>query len=65
MCLKDLLERLRREGIAVTESQIRWAIASGKIGRPSLDGSLRYVFDGSHVEQIAALSSSKQEVLQK
>ena len=47
MCLKDLLAALRGEGLAVSESQIRWAITSGKVSRPQLDGSLRFNFSSS------------------
>ena len=52
MCLRDLLKRLRDEGLCVTEAQIRWAINSGKVQRPPLDGSLRFVFAEQHVAEL-------------
>ena len=52
MCLKDLLKRLQRDGLDVTEAQIRWAINSGKVTRPPLDGSLRFVFGERHVAEL-------------
>lgn len=52
MCLKDLLKRLRHEGVNVTEAQIRWAINSGNVTRPPLDGSLRFVFGEEHVVEL-------------
>jgi hypothetical protein len=55
MCLRDLLTALRGEGVAVTESQVRWAITSAKIDRPPLDGSLRFDFGQDHLEQLRRL----------
>ena len=52
MCMRDLLETLRRAGITVSESKVRWAITCGRIDRPPLDGSLRFVFDEHHVAQL-------------
>jgi len=43
---------LHQQGEKVTETQIRWAIKSGKVSRPPLDGSLRFIFDERHVEEI-------------
>jgi hypothetical protein len=45
MCMKDLIAELARNGVSVSESQIRWAIKTGKVSRPRLDGSLRFDFD--------------------
>lgn len=59
MCLRDVLATLRTEGRSITEPQIRWAITSGKISRPSLDGSLRFVFDDQHLEQLRQLFATK------
>lgn len=59
MCFRDLHDELRREGINVTQSQIRWAINAGKIDRPSLDGSLRFVFGPDHLEQLRRLFAAK------
>ena len=61
MCLRDLLEKLRSSGVRVSESQVRWAVSSGKIHRPRLDGSLRFVFEEKHVKQLRDLFSSKEE----
>jgi len=55
MCLRDLLDALRRDGVFVTEPQIRWAITSGKIERPPLDGSLRFDFGEHHLCQLRQL----------
>lgn len=61
MCLKDLIKVLRRDGLQVTEGQIRWAISSGKIARPPLDGSLRFDFDGDHLSQLREWLLQRQE----
>lgn len=61
MCLRDLLAELRRDGISVTEPQVRWAINSGKIPRPPLDGSLRFVFEENHLDALRRVFERKQE----
>ena len=55
MCLKDALAALRRGGLSISESQIRWAIVSGKVTRPPLDGSLRFVFGELQLEELKTL----------
>jgi len=65
MCMRDLLVALRQEGLAVTETKIRWAITSEKITRPSLDGSLRFVFGEQHLEQLRQLFATKSEEVEK
>ena len=55
MCLKDLLKKLHAEGTLATEPQIRWAITSGKVPRPPLDGSLRFDFGEEYLEMFRAL----------
>jgi hypothetical protein len=59
MCLKDLLSLLRREGLAVSETKIRWAIVSGKVARPPLDGSLRFDYRDEHLCQLRQLFAMK------
>ena len=50
MCFRDFIRRLFGEGIQVSDTQVRWAIATNKLPRPPLDGSLRYVFGDEHLE---------------
>jgi hypothetical protein len=52
MCLRDLLETLRLEGLEATEPQIRWAITSSRITRPPLDGSLRFDFGQRQLDEL-------------
>jgi hypothetical protein len=59
MCLRDLLSLLRREGLAVSETRIRWAITSGKVARPPLDGSLRFDFQEEHLHELRQLFATK------
>jgi hypothetical protein len=61
MCLRDLMTALHCSGIDATESQVRWAISSGKIDRPPLDGSLRYNFSEIHLEQLRRLFGPQSE----
>ena len=62
MCFGDLVHELRRHGISVTESQIRWAIKTGKVSRPDLDGSLRFKFSEENVSEIVRYFQSKDPV---
>ncbi len=52
MCFGDLVNELKRHGISVTESQIRWAIKTGKVSRPEMDASLRFKFSEQNVSEI-------------
>jgi hypothetical protein len=65
MCLRDLILTLFTEGRVVTEGQVRWAITSGKISRPPLDGSLRFDFGPEHLEQLRRLFNGKVEEAKK
>lgn len=60
MCLSELLDEMRRLGVAVTESQIRWAIKSGKVTRPRVDGSFRFDFRTENVAELAEHFSSRE-----
>lgn len=51
MCYRDFVRTLADQGVRVSEAQIRWAITSGKLSRPPMDGSLRYVFGAEHVDR--------------
>lgn len=61
MCLKDLLVTLHLDGIVVTEAKIRWAIKTGKVPQPPLDGSLRFNFGPQHLETLRRLFGVKGE----
>jgi len=52
MCYGDVLRALRENGFAVTTTQVRWAITSGKVSRPPLDGSLRFDFGEQHLGEL-------------
>jgi hypothetical protein len=58
MCLRDVMAVLRTKNLEVTEAQIRWAITSGKVSRPSLDGSLRFDFRDRHLEELLSYFAS-------
>ena len=59
MRLKDLLKVLHREGVTISDSQIRWAIAHGKVSRPRRDGSLRFIFGEDHLKQLRQLFGAR------
>jgi hypothetical protein len=52
MCFGDVLRALREGGLHLTTSQVRWAITSGKVSRPPLDGSLRFDFGEEHLAEL-------------
>lgn len=52
MCWNEILIVIREQCPGVTVAQIRWAISSGKIPRPPLDGSLRFNFDQTHLKRM-------------
>jgi hypothetical protein len=54
MCWRDLMARIGERGLTVTEAQVRWAIRTGKVDRPPLDGSLRFDFGDEHLNQLLA-----------
>ena len=54
MCFAELVDELRRLGVSVTEPQIRWAIKTGKVSKPTLDGSHRFKFTNKIVAELAA-----------
>ena len=60
MCFRELIDELRRQGIHATESQIRWAIQSGKVARPPLTKSLNFNFDDGHLERLVELFAARQ-----
>ena len=50
MCFSDFVRALQEMGIQATTSQIRWAMASGKVTKPPLDGSLNFDFTNEHIK---------------
>jgi hypothetical protein len=60
MCMRDLLKRLQSEGLTVSEARLRWAMSTGKVTRPPLDGSLRFDFGEEHVQEILAYLASRE-----
>ena len=53
MCLSDVLKSLIAGGVRTNESAIRWAIKTGKVSRPDLDGSLRFDFRDENIAELA------------
>ena len=53
VCLSELLRELRQQGIEVSEARIRFAIKTGKVSRPRVDGSLRFDFSDDNAADIA------------
>jgi hypothetical protein len=52
MCFGDVLRALRADGLTVNATQLRWAVSSGKVSRPPLDGSLRFDFGEQHLAEL-------------
>lgn len=62
MCMSELLEELRRQNVNVNETQVRWAIKTGKVTRPRRDGSLRFDFAPENVSEIVEHFNSREAV---
>jgi hypothetical protein len=60
MCWRVLFSALQRAGVEATESQVRWAIKTGRVSRPPLDGSLRFHFSNENVAELVAHFSERQ-----
>lgn len=58
-----MLSELQRRGVAVTESQLQWALKAGKLTRPKLDGSLRFTFSEENISEIVRHFQSKDAVV--
>jgi hypothetical protein len=52
MCFSDLLVDLQKQGIDLSNQQVRWALRTGRVSQPKLDGGGRFVFGPEHVEQL-------------
>ena len=59
MCFSEFLDELTRQGIDLTEMQVRWAIRTRKIDRPPRDGSGRYVYGSEQVRQLQQLYQAR------
>ena len=64
MCLMELMDEVRRARVEVSEPKNRWAIKTGKIARPRVDGSLRFDFTAENVAEIAAHFTQANEARQ-
>ena len=59
MCFADLLQTLQAEGLGINEYKIRAALRSGRLARPRLDRSNRFVFEAHHLRQLRRLFSNQ------
>jgi len=59
MCFADLLQTLQAEGLGINENKIRAALRSGRLSRPRLDRSHRFVFERHHLKQLRNLFSNQ------
>ena len=64
-CFSDLMKHLHREGINLTDQQVRWAVRTGAISRPQQDGSLRFVYSDQHVEELRKLAKVRRPIVKK
>jgi hypothetical protein len=59
MCFRDVLDALQADGVRANAVQIRWAISSGRVSRPPLDGSLRFDFGAEHLAALRKYFKSR------
>jgi len=55
MCFAEFLDELSRQGIELTEMQVRWAIRTRKIDPPPKDRSGRYAYGSLQIKQLREL----------
>ena len=59
MIISELIQAVRSRGIAINETRIRFALREGRLQKPKMDASHRYVFTDSDVEAAADYFQSK------
>ena len=65
MCFSDLIQELHRQGVNLTDQQVRWALRTGAVSRPPQDGGCRFVFGPEHVEQLRKLAAIRKPIAHK
>jgi len=60
MCFAEFLDELVRQGIDLTEMQIRWAIRTKRVDPPPKDGSGRYAWGDRQLLQFRNLYRERQ-----
>ena len=59
MGIAEILYQLREDGLDVTEYMIRTALRSGRLPRPPMDRSNRFVFSQGHLARLRELFADK------
>ena len=59
MGIAEILYQLHEDGLDVTEYMIRCALRSGRLSRPPMDRSNRFVFDQGHLDRLRELFANK------
>ncbi len=54
MVLSEYLTAIRQHGVDPTETQVRWAMKTGKLPRPQLDGAHRFMFGQDDIDLAVA-----------
>jgi hypothetical protein len=60
MCFAEFLDELARQGIDLTEMQVRYLIRTRKIDRPAKDESGRYRNAPTQIRQLQSLYNERQ-----
>ena len=58
MCLADVMKKFREYGLSVTPARLYYAIGSGKVSKPEVNGSLSYEFSDANVAELRAYFSA-------
>ncbi len=59
MGIAEILYQLHEDGLDVTEYMIRCALRSGRLSRPPMDRSNRFVFDQDRLDRLRELFANK------
>ncbi len=60
MSFGEVLRELRDDNLTVTITQLRWAVDSGKVSKPAMDGSRRLAFGDQDVDAIKRYFHARQ-----
>lgn len=58
--LSEFLVQLSAQGVCPSETQLRWAMKTGKLPRPRIDSAHRFDFNCDDVDRAVALFKSRE-----
>ena len=60
MIISEVMLEIEKEGLPTNETQLRWAMKCGYVGKPRMDIGRRYDFTPENLSEILKYFASKQ-----